>query len=90
LPTSALGSDFTATGPGRIHPGAALADLLGLGLGCETGYGDDVAKALTALGHHIRRAPGNYGGYQAIRYDATEDVYLGASESRFDGQAAGY
>jgi gamma-glutamyltranspeptidase/glutathione hydrolase len=33
---------------------------------------------------------GVYGGYQAIAYDAKNDVYIGASESRKDGHAAGY
>ncbi|MHC4974811.1 MAG: gamma-glutamyltransferase, partial [Planctomycetota bacterium] len=33
---------------------------------------------------------GGFGGYQAIRYDPRNDVYIGASESRKDGQAAGY
>jgi gamma-glutamyltranspeptidase/glutathione hydrolase len=33
---------------------------------------------------------GPYGGYQAILYDAENDVYFGASESRKDGHAAGY
>ena len=31
---------------------------------------------------------GPYGGYQAIKYE--NGVYYGASESRKDGQAAGY
>ena len=33
---------------------------------------------------------GSFGGYQGIMYDAKNDVYYGASESRKDGQAAGY
>ena len=31
-----------------------------------------------------------YGGYQALRRDPVTGVYAGASESRKDGQAAGY
>jgi gamma-glutamyltranspeptidase/glutathione hydrolase len=34
--------------------------------------------------------PQSVGGYQGILYDADEDVYYGATESRKDGQAAGY
>lgn len=32
----------------------------------------------------------SYGGYQAIWFDADNQVYIGASESRKDGHAAGY
>jgi gamma-glutamyltranspeptidase/glutathione hydrolase len=42
------------------------------------------------MGHKVSFARGTYGGYQAIRYDAVNKVYYGASESRKDGQAAGY
>jgi gamma-glutamyltranspeptidase/glutathione hydrolase len=41
-------------------------------------------------GHHVEWALGPYGGYQAIRRDPESGVYFGASESRKDGQAAGY
>lgn len=41
-------------------------------------------------GHKVSFAQGIYGGYQAIMYDARNKVYYGASESRKDGQAAGY
>jgi gamma-glutamyltranspeptidase/glutathione hydrolase len=34
--------------------------------------------------------PGNYGGYQGIRYDPVQKVYYGASDPRKDGMAAGY
>ena len=40
----------------------------------------------------ISRNPGGvmFGGYQAIGIDLENRVYTGASESRKDGQAAGY
>ncbi|WP_461636675.1 hypothetical protein [Labilibaculum euxinus] len=41
-------------------------------------------------GHKIKYDMGGYGGYQAILFDAERAVYFGASESRKDGQAAGY
>jgi gamma-glutamyltranspeptidase/glutathione hydrolase len=41
-------------------------------------------------GHDVRVALGPYGGYQAIEWDAENRVYIGASEGRKDGQAAGY
>ena len=56
----------------------------------ESGIAADIRAALEKLGHQIRTARGGYGGYQAIMYDAKNDVYYGASESRKDGQAAGY
>jgi gamma-glutamyltranspeptidase/glutathione hydrolase len=33
---------------------------------------------------------GAFGGYQAILFDAKNQVYFGASETRKDGHAAGY
>lgn len=56
----------------------------------ETGFDYETLRALTQRGHKIQFAPGGYGGYQAIMYDAKNKVYYGASESRKDGQAAGY
>jgi gamma-glutamyltranspeptidase / glutathione hydrolase len=40
--------------------------------------------------HDIRSDLGGQGGYQAIRWDAMNKVYYGASESRKDGCAMGY
>jgi gamma-glutamyltranspeptidase/glutathione hydrolase len=45
---------------------------------------------LRRRGHDLRTDLGGFGGYQAIRWDARNRVYLGASESRKDGQAAGW
>ena len=56
----------------------------------ESGFSYESIRALMDKGHHVEWALGPYGGYQAIRYDAAEGVYYGASESRKDGQAAGY
>ncbi|APZ95203.1 Putative gamma-glutamyltransferase YwrD [Fuerstiella marisgermanici] len=56
----------------------------------ESGFGKKPREALKARGHKLKPAPGSFGGYQAIRYDADRDVYFGASESRKDGHAAGY
>ena len=41
-------------------------------------------------GHVLRDVLGDFGGYQAIGFNAETGVYRGASESRKDGYAAGY
>jgi len=56
----------------------------------ESGIDYEVIRQLLGRGHDVRWARGPYGGYQAILYDEKDDVYYGASESRKDGQAAGY
>jgi len=56
----------------------------------ESGIGKEVRDALRAMGHEIIDEPIKYGGYQAILRDEIKGVYFGASESRKDGQAAGY
>ena len=55
----------------------------------ERGFPDQVVKELAKRGHHVQRAEDGFGGYQAIMR-AGNGVYHGASESRKDGQAAGY
>ncbi len=47
-------------------------------------------RGLMQRGHKVGFDVGGYGGYQAIMWDDIEKVYYGASESRKDGQAAGY
>jgi gamma-glutamyltranspeptidase/glutathione hydrolase len=56
----------------------------------ESGIPWDVVAELKRRGHDIRLDLGGFGGYQAIRWDAKNRVYIGASESRKDGQAAGW
>ncbi|MCH8010388.1 MAG: gamma-glutamyltransferase [Candidatus Marinimicrobia bacterium] len=56
----------------------------------ESGFSSDVIEALQQKGHNVRVTKGGFGGYQAILWDSEQGVYYGASESRKDGQAAGY
>ena len=56
----------------------------------ESGISFEVINALRNIGHKINYEIGMYGGYQAIKYDENNEVFFGASESRKDGQAAGY
>ena len=56
----------------------------------ETGYSWETIRALVTMGHRIQADVGDFGGYQAILRDGARGVYYGASESRKDGQAAGY
>ncbi len=73
------GSDPTGNGT----PGRGEIQL-------ESGFDYQVIRELMQMGHKIGYTFGDYGGYQAIMYDQTRKVYFGASESRKDGQAAGY
>ncbi len=59
-------------------------------LNLESGFPYETIRALMEKGHRIQWANGPYGGYQAIKWDAENGVYYGASESRKDGHAAGY
>ena len=56
----------------------------------ESGIPYSTLRGLMGRGHRIGTARGIYGGYQAILWDDENKVYHGASESRKDGQAAGY
>lgn len=59
-------------------------------LNLETGFDPKTLRELRKKGHRIGYGVGMYGGYQAIGVDIENKVYSGASESRKDGQAAGY
>jgi gamma-glutamyltranspeptidase/glutathione hydrolase len=58
----------------------------------ESGIPYEVVRELEKRGHDMRFDIGGYGGYQAIKVEMHDGqrVYVGASESRKDGQAAGY
>jgi len=56
----------------------------------ESGIDYEVIRELVKMGHRIQFDIGGYGGYQAILFEEKNGVYYGASESRKDGQAAGY
>ncbi len=56
----------------------------------ESGIPYQSIRELVRQGHRIQYTVGGYGGYQAILWDEEKGVYFGASESRKDGQAAGY
>ena len=56
----------------------------------ESGIPYETVRGLMGRGHKVGFARGIYGGYQAIYRDPETGFYHGASESRKDGQAAGY
>ena len=66
---------------------AALANVGELALESNIPYSE--VRKLLQRGHKITSRLGPYGGYQAIRVDKN-GTYYGATESRKDGQAAGY
>jgi len=57
-------------------------------LSLETGFGKIIEDELISKGHQLQYEKGIFGGYQAIMLK--DGVYYGASETRKDGQAAGY
>ena len=74
--------DTEPTGQNATPEGSGEVDL-------ESGFPYETVRALMRKGHSVRFADGPYGGYQAIRVNP-HGGYIGASESRKDGQAAGY
>ena len=53
-------------------------------------FEQEVLRELVKRGHALGTNVGDFGGYQAIRWDPVQRVYYGASESRKDGCAIGY
>ncbi|WP_282136464.1 gamma-glutamyltransferase [Seonamhaeicola maritimus] len=56
----------------------------------ESGIPYETVRGLMSKRHKVGFGLGGYGGYQAILWDDENRVYRGASESRKDGQAAGF
>ena len=61
-------------------------------VGLEDYFPEGLAKVLRKRGHDVSVGNGVmfYGGYQAIRYDRENGVYIGATELRKDGVVGGY
>ena len=76
---------------GSTEPAGQMTEMSDGGVvNLETGFRYETIRALMRKGHKIEFADGPYGGYQAIMRAPVYGVYTGASESRKDGQAAGY
>jgi gamma-glutamyltranspeptidase / glutathione hydrolase len=56
----------------------------------ESGFDYETIRTLMRMGHKVVYLNGGFGGYQAIMFDKDRKIYFGASESRKDGQAAGF
>jgi gamma-glutamyltranspeptidase/glutathione hydrolase len=78
-----LRHDGSATPTGQPH----AAD--GGTVFAERGISDEVVEELKRRGHVIERGSAG-GGYQGILIDWENNVLIGASEPRKDGQAVGY
>ncbi|WKD51529.1 gamma-glutamyltransferase [Microbulbifer spongiae] len=80
--------------PRILHSGSSQPTdermLEGGYLSLEDGFPLETRRKLVQMGHQLRFESGPYGGYQAILRDEEQGVYWGASESRKDGQVAGY
>jgi len=59
-------------------------------LSVEGGFAPAVLAELQKRGHVFLDHKGIFGGFQGILRDAANGVYVGASDSRKDGQAAGW
>jgi gamma-glutamyltranspeptidase/glutathione hydrolase len=69
--------------------GSAMTD--GGTVNLEAGFPSESVRDLQKLGHKFGAASiPAFGGYQAVFWDKTNRVWIGASESRKDGMAAGY
>jgi len=56
----------------------------------ENGFAPEVLAELARRGHVFKDHPGVYGGFQGILWDAKNRAFVGASDWRKDGQAAGW
>jgi gamma-glutamyltranspeptidase / glutathione hydrolase len=74
---------------GNAEPTGEPAEGIGT-VEMESGFDPAVKAELARRGYKIAPGSGNFGGYQAIMWDAKRGVFWGASEMRKDGEAAGY
>lgn len=78
---------------GGSQPNGEKLDGLGI-VQYEHGIDTNIVRELERRGHRCEPIDdwieGFVGGYQAIQFDQERGVYIGATESRFDGCALGY
>jgi len=77
----------------RHYGGSEVTGEPSTGIGTvemESGFTPEVKDELRHRGYTVVPGTGNFGGYQAIMWDAKNRVYWGASEMRKDGEAIGY
>jgi gamma-glutamyltranspeptidase / glutathione hydrolase len=77
---------------GDNEPTGEKMDASGGYVEVESGIPYETVRELRKKGHDVRFDVGGYGGYQAIKVEMHDGrrVYVGASEPRKDGMAAGY
>jgi len=77
---------------GDNEPTGERMNALGGYVEVESGIPYETVRELRKKGHDVRFDVGGYGGYQAIKVEmhGGRRVYVGASEARKDGMAAGY
>lgn len=75
---------------GSATPTGIPADEDGGTVQIESGISAAAAKELARLGHHVERAIGGFGGYQAIKVDWENGTLEGGTDPRKDGLAIGY
>lgn len=86
------GDAFRWSHSGSTQPTDDLSDKLsGPGqVSIESGVDYEVIRQLRSMGHRVQVGNSFFGRFQAIMRDHEKGVYIGASESRVDGQAAGF
>jgi gamma-glutamyltranspeptidase/glutathione hydrolase len=77
---------------GSSEPTGKVTDQLNSSgqVNLESGIPYEVVRQLRAKGHKVEVGNSFFGRYQGIMRNYDKDLYYGASESRVDGQAAGY
>lgn len=86
------GDAFRWSHSGSTQPTDNLSDKLTRSgqVSIESGVDYQVVRDLRNMGHNVQIGDSFFGRFQAIMRDHENGVYIGASESRVDGQAAGY
>ncbi|HEY4292177.1 gamma-glutamyltransferase [Luteibacter sp.] len=74
---------------GNAEPTGEASEGIGT-VEMESGFDPAVKAALSNRGYKIVGGSGNFGGYEAIMFDAKQHVYWGATEMRKDGTVTGY